>query len=52
MTNIVAMNDELCIVMTARLRPSKPDVGLMLGQRRRRWLNIEPTLGECLVLLV
>ena len=23
-----------------------PNVGLMLGQRRRRWTNIEPTLGE------
>ena len=21
----------------------------MLGQRRRRWTNIEPTMGECLV---
>ena len=26
-----------------------PKVGLMLGQRRRRWTNIEPTLGERLV---
>ena len=26
-----------------------PNVGSMLGQRRRRWTIIEPTLGECLV---
>ena len=26
------------------------NVGLMLAQRRRRWPNIEPILGECLVL--
>ena len=26
-----------------------PNVGSMLGQRRRRWTNIEPTLGERLV---
>ena len=24
-------------------------VGSMLGQRRRRWTNIEPALGQCLV---
>ena len=24
-----------------------PNVGTMLGQRRRRWTNIVPTLGEC-----
>ena len=23
------------------------NVGLMLGQRRRRWPNIKTTLGEC-----
>ena len=28
----------------------RPDVGSKLGQRRRRWPNIEPTLGQCLVL--
>ena len=27
-----------------------PCVGLMLGQRRRRWANIEPTHGQCPVL--
>ena len=27
-----------------------PNIGLMLSQRRRRWLNISPTLGERLVL--
>ena len=26
-----------------------PDAVLMLGQRRRRWTNIETELGECLV---
>ena len=26
-----------------------PSVGLMLGQRRRRWSNIELVLGVCLV---
>ena len=26
------------------------NVGLMLGQRRRRWNNIKPTLVECLAL--
>ena len=25
---------------------SKPSVGLMLVQRRRRWPNIKPTLGQ------
>ena len=25
-------------------------VGLMLGQRRRRWANIKPTLSQCIVL--
>ena len=28
-----------------------PNVGLMLGQRRRRWANIKPTLGEYIVLV-
>ena len=27
----------------------QPDVGPMLGQRRRRWTNIGPTLGRCVV---
>ena len=27
-----------------------PDVGLMLGQRRKRWPSINPTLGQRLVL--
>ena len=26
-----------------------PNVGSMLGQRRRRWPNIDSTLGRCLV---
>ena len=26
-----------------------PNVGLMLGQRRRRWANVSPTLGQRLV---
>ena len=33
----------------ARTRRS-PNVGLMLSHRRRRWLNIKPTMGQCLVL--
>ena len=28
---------------------NQPNVGLMLGQRYRRWLNIKPTLGRCIV---
>ena len=28
---------------------TKPNVGLMLDQRPRRWSNINPTLGERLV---
>ena len=26
-----------------------PNVGLMLGQRRRRWASVSPTLGQCFV---
>ena len=26
----------------------RPNVGSMLGQRRRRWANIEPTLDRCI----
>ena len=26
-----------------------PKVGSMLDQRRRRWANIEPTMGKCLM---
>ena len=29
----------------------QPNVGSMLGQRRRRWPNIEPTLDQCIVLI-
>ena len=29
-----------------------PNAVSMLGQRLRRWLNIETALGECLVLLL
>ena len=28
----------------------RTNVGLMLDQRRRRWTNIKPTFGQCLVL--
>ena len=28
-----------------------PNVGLMLGQRRRQWPNINPTLGDCTLTL-
>ena len=33
---------------SANMRQS-PNVVSLLGQRRRRWTNIEMTLGECLV---
>ena len=26
-----------------------PNVGLLLGQRRRRWTSIKPTLGQCIL---
>ena len=35
-----------CPANTRRLT----NAGLMLGQRRRRWTNIKPTLGKRLVL--
>ena len=34
--------------ITANTR-RRPNVGLMLGQRRRRWANNKPTLGRRLV---
>ena len=36
-------------VYTPSNNETSPKVGSMLDQRRRRWANIEPTLGECLV---
>ena len=36
------------LIYTGNTRHS-PDVVSMLGQRRRRWANIETTSGECLV---
>ena len=27
----------------------RPNVALMLGQRRRRWTNIKPALRQCIV---
>ena len=37
------------ITSTYPRKPQRiPNVGLMLGQRRRRWTNIEPTLDQCL----
>ena len=35
--------------VTDREKTCSPNVGLMLGQRRRRWANIGPTLHEFLV---
>ena len=34
------------------LENTRPQVGLMLGQRRRRWTSTKPTLGQCLVFAV
>ena len=41
---------ELCIYIHPANTSRSPNVGLMLDQRRRRWTNIKPTLGERLVL--
>ena len=37
--------------MSPHSQPTKQEtnVGLMLGQRRRRWVNINPTLVQCLM---
>ena len=47
---------ELSVKTVSAFRHTSPastkhwiDVGLMLGQRRRRWPNIKPTLFQCLV---
>ena len=39
----------LVVISDPANRKLWPNVGSMLGQRRRRWLNIEPTLGQCLI---
>ena len=45
---------DLCLHWPRTSLPSKhetlPNAGLMLGQRRRRWANINPALGQRLVL--
>ena len=42
-----------CVVFVANNIPSNTihstNVGLMLGHRLRRWPNIKPTLGECIL---
>ena len=35
--------------VTRLANPNKHWVSLMLDQRRRRWANIKPALGQCLV---
>ena len=42
--NVERQQTQLLLVSTR-----SPNVGSMLGQRRRRWANIEPTLSEHLV---
>ena len=37
------------LVEQAAIRIHQPNASLMLGQRRRRWPNIKPTLGQSLV---
>ena len=49
LTGGYCMNTKSFLGIPANMRLS-PNVGTMLGQRRRRWTNIEPTLGERLVL--
>ena len=41
-----------CINYVCAIKRHRSDVGLMLVQRRRRWLNIDPTLDLCLCLLL
>ena len=49
----VDITGEKCIMVLIPIANKRhsPSVGLMLGQRRRRWTNIEQTMGECLFLL-
>ena len=35
---------------TGILQVIDPNIGVMLGQRVRRWLSFTPTLGQCIVL--
>ena len=39
----------ICIQNTPANTRRSPDVGTTLGQRRRRWPNVVPTLGKCFV---
>ena len=39
----------LVVISDPANRKLWPNVGSMLGQRRRRRLNIEPTMGQCLI---
>ena len=38
-----------CSIDNTSIHDTLTQVGSMLGQRRRRWANTEPTLGERLV---
>ena len=44
--NSESTDHDRCIPSNTRHSPS---AGLMLGHRLRRWFNIKPALGECLV---
>ena len=47
---IPTLRHRLVVARTRRGRPCHSlDAVLKLGQRRRRWTNIEAALGECLV---
>ena len=58
---VIRITSVISIVCSERLYPvnwtdiyypanmiHRPNVGVMLGQRRRRWANIGTTLGRCL----
>ena len=38
-------------IIDVNVRHTVPNEGLMLGQRRRRWVDIKPTIGQRLVFL-
>ena len=42
--------NELCFAGQSHTQQTRGNVGLMLGQRRSWWANIEPALVKCLVL--
>ena len=44
------INPPLSILQCEQDRSKPADVFLMLGPRRKRWTNIKPILGQCVVL--